>query len=558
MELNFQVKKLYMDVLIVGGGLAGLLSALNINKNISVGIISKNKIGKSGNTIISGASLSFLLEDVNKVDSEETFFYDILESGQFINDIPLLKLFVHKSKHIKDNLELYGINFIKKNEISGQQPAGHRMPRYFSVNYKKIPFITRGLALTLPLLDKILRDHKNIKLFNNVHIIKILINENNRVYGAIGIDKTTNKFLYINSKVVIIASGGAGKIYNNNNNTHDITCDSYGLAYQAGALLKDMEFVQFFPTMISSPTRMNIPSTIFKKGALLKNSLEKKFIQKYGASDEISATRDLMSRAIFTEIMQGRGIDGQILLDLNNISKEDWEKYFYRLYRLLKKFKQFKVKKMILVKPVSHFFIGGIHIDQYSSTNIFGLLACGESICGIHGANRLPGTALSETVVFSTIAGKTASNIVQNITKNEITRSSIIKNEFVPKELLTKSSPITKNEINGFKKILGKTMWDNSGISRNKVSLQKALNNIKDLHNKLDSCTISSLDDYRSLFELKNMILTSKMLIKGALMREESRGSHYRSDFPFINDEFKGNHYFKKEKGCLKIEFKKS
>lgn len=525
------------------GGLAGQIASLEARShNLNVIIVSKSKVGKSGNTIISGAGISVL--DTHSEDSASLFYKDIIESGRDINDNGLVKTFIKKSSEVENKLSKYGITFKKiNNSLLKKRPPGHSMPRLINSDYHNSPYLIKGLSITRPLLNKL--KNYGVKIINNTLIIKLLVSDSHKVYGALGINKKTGKIIIFYSKLVILASGG-GNIFSKSTNTNDITSDSYSLAYNAGALLRDMEFAQFYPTMMYKPIRTTIANSLFYEGAILKNSFKENFMNRYDKAGNM-ATRDVMSRAIFTEIISGRGIDGNVFMDCNSVSESVFKSKYAELYQTLERKGIDCRKDFLLITPAYHFFIGGIVINSKTETSLKGLLSCGEAVGGLHGANRLAGNALSEAIVFGFIAGQNAlklvkekDNIVIPQTHNRLTYN--FQGKLSPKELKMK---------------LRQTMWDYSSIVKEKNSLEKAKKEIYIISDALRDVSIKNIGELVLFYELKSMLTTSKLVIEGALRRKESRGSHYRSDYPDMNDiKFKGNHYFRKEKDMLNIYFR--
>jgi len=535
-------EKIYTGVLVIGGGLAGLTAALEAKyNNLSVTIVSKGKTGRSGNSIIAGAGLSVLVPDSE--DSAELFYNDVIKSGKGINDKQLVKFFVRNSTEEINKLSKYGVIFKKINtHLLKKRPPGHSVPRFIHSDYYNVPYMCRGLSITLPLLSE--SQKRGIKIVDNTSIIKLLVSPDHRVYGAIGINKKVGKIFIFYANVIILASGGGGKIFSKSNNMSDISSDSYSLAYDAGALLRDMEFTQFYPSMMYKPIRTGIANAIFREGAILRNSLGENFMEKYDKAGNM-ATRDVMSRAIFTEIVNGRGINGNVFMDCKSISKNVFEVKYIELYENLRKKGIDYKKDLLAISPVYHFFIGGIAINTKAESTLKGLLACGESVGGLHGANRLTGNALSEAVVFGIIAGKSAIKAAK--VKNNISYPFDGVEHFRQGKLSNKELKIR----------LSQAMWHYASILRDRNSLEKAKEEIDLISNFMEDVRINDISELLSFYELKSMLTTSRLVIEGALLRKESRGSHYRLDYPNIdNINFKGNYYFEKVNGRLSIYFK--
>jgi aspartate oxidase len=343
--------------------------------------------------------------------------------------------------------------------------------------------------------------------------------------------------------VVILAAGGGGGVYARNNNTADITGDSYSLAYDAGAALRDMEFVQFYPNMILSPIKINISSSLFGEGAFLRNAHGEKFMKNYDKKEDM-ATRDMMSRAILNEMTAGRGHASGVFLDCRKVSRETFVTKYGKLLPLLSKVNIDPSNDFIPITPATHFFMGGIAVNNRCESTIPGLLACGESAGGLHGANRLAGNALSETFVFGMIAGDQAAHL-----SKEKYRIDVPTFDIVPSQ----SGTLSVSEI---KQYLRKSNWKYLSISRDKKSIEKAIAIINEVSTSFGNIRIKTVYDLVSFFELKCMNSTARLIAESGRHRTESRGAHFRSDYPVMNDEsHKGSYYSVKCNGKLKIRF---
>lgn len=541
----FEISKevISTDVLVIGGGASGLIAALEAkNGGLDVAIISKSRVGRSGNTIVSGSAMAVLIPEHDSGDTYELFYEDIIKSGKEINDSKLVELFVKSSSKIIDKLTGYGVVFRKVgSRFLKKRPPGHSCPRSVPTDYRGFSYLTRGLSLTLPLLNRV--KTSGIKIIEGTPVVKLLVTDN-RICGAIAIDKKSEKVLIFRTGIIILASGGGGRIFSKSNNTRDITGDSYSLAYDAGAVLRDMEFVQFYPTMMYSPIKMPISNPLFGDGAVLRNSHRERFMENYDKSGDM-ATRDIMARAIYTEIMNGRDYNGSVFVDCSTIPENTLKSKYAEFCEYLNRVGIDPLKDLIPVSPGTHFFMGGLVINQEGKSTIQGLLACGECVGGIHGANRLSGNALSETVVFGIIAGRTAVKIAET--------QSVPSLPPVEIESFRKGSIcLTELKCN-----LQETMWKYVSLIRNRESLEKARSRIEGILNLLNYAEIKNIHDLISFYELKNMITTSRLIVEGSILRTESRGAHYRSDYPDINNRnFKGNYFYKNIKGDLSIQFK--
>jgi len=537
------IEKITTDVLVIGGGAAGLTAALEAKeKGADVTIISKSKVGRSGNTVIAGTGMAILAPDPDSKDAPEIFRNDIIRSGKEVNDREMIDLHVAGSRKIIEKFVQWGVVLNKRDDryIIKHTP-GHSIARSFYTDIRNYPYLTKGLSLTLPQLKT--AQQTGVQIIDYAPIVKLLVSQG-RICGAVAISKKTETILMIQCPVVVMAAGGGGMVYARSNNTCDITGDSYALAYDAGAMLRDMEFVQFYPTRVYSRLKFNISNGIFGEGAFLLNAQGERFMEKYDKAGDM-ATRDVMTRAMFNEISEGRGDSGNVFMDCRHLSKDVLTSKYGELFRLISKVHIDPSKDLIPISPTTHFFMGGIATNKLCETTVAGLLACGESVGGLHGANRLAGNALSETYVFGMIAGNHAARLAAATDILENTRFDI--------------EPFRQGtlSIGELSRALRQLTWRCISIIRDQRSINEAGMEIDGISASLESVGIRSVYDLVSFYELKSMIATARLIAIGANRRKESRGAHYRPDFPQTNDEsYRGNFYIRNLNDKLDVTFR--
>lgn len=537
------IEKIKTDVLVIGGGAAGLTAALEAKeKGANVTIISKSKVGQSGNTIIAGTGMAILAPDPDSKDAPEIFRDDIIRSGKAVNDREMIDLHVAGSRKIIDKFVQWGVVLKKGDDrYMIKHTPGHSIARSFYADISNYPYLTKGLSLTLPQLKTAQR--QGVRIVDYAPVVKLLISEG-RISGAVAISKKTEKVLVFQSPVVVIAAGGGGMVYAKSNNTYDITGDSYALAYDAGAMLRDMEFVQFYPTRVRSPINFNITHAIFGEGAFLLNAQGERFMGKYDKAGDM-ATRDVMTRAVFNEIAEGRGNRGNIFMDCRHLSRNVLTSKYGELLRLLSKVQLDPSRDLIPISPTTHFFMGGIAVNKLCETTLPGLLACGESVGGLHGANRLAGNALSETYVFGMIAGNHAAHLSK--------AADVMENKGFDIEPF-RQGPLSIGEL---RRDLRRLTWKCISIIRDRRSTDEAMMEIDSITASLKNVGIESVYDLVYFYELNSMITTARLIALGANQRKESRGAHYRFDFPHTNDDsYRGNFYFQNFNGRLDLKFR--
>jgi succinate dehydrogenase/fumarate reductase flavoprotein subunit len=502
------------DVLVIGGGGAGLRSAIEARENgARVIVVSKAKVGYGNNTIMSKAILTSPGWG-DSGDNPEVYLRDTVIGGRYINDQKLVSVMAGEAGRQPSVLEKYGASFSKTDDkFDLLAIPGHTYPRdlqgknHIGKDYM-MPLITHAKKVGVDFVDRV--------------FITKLIAENNRIAAVTGISEKGN-FVTFMVKCVILATGGYSQIYYNSSNTPGINGDGLTLAYELGVPLKDMEFVQYYPS--ASGKRGNnlvLYEGFLFKGAVLKNSDNENILTKHGLTDPKTITRDLLAQTIFKEIRDGFAKEHGLLMDLNGVSDE----LLTKLKPMLPK--GASEKKECIVSPTTHHTMGGIMIDSTTGTILPGLFAVGEVCGGMHGANRLAGNALAEIFAMGGIAG---SNAAIKVNKSDRCNEpeDQIENERVRLESLF--SQDGKDSLSLIKS-LKRMMWQKAGIVRNPDDLEKALVQIEDFRAGSRNCRIETSKDLMHNLGLQNMLLLSEMVCKAALLRTESRGAHCRPDYP--------------------------
>jgi len=504
------MEKILCDVLVVGGGLAGLRAAIESKKYVKdVVILTKGYVGRGGCSSISEGILNAPLAEN---DSSELYYEDIIKGSANVSDPGLAKILSDNAKNAILSLEEYGIQFKKDNgNLVLNLSGGNSVPRTVRVDPAG-----PGCGRIIPLKLMEYAKNNNIKFLEGKHLIKLFEKDGRVVSGLVCDGKN---FLEISFKSIVIATGGAGNIYKNSTNPSDVEGDGYYLGFDVGASLIDMEYVQFFPT-VALKSYLVLPF-IFTDGAILLNSKGERFIGKYDSNLLEKTTRDVMSRAIFTEALEGRGNDGGVFISYKEIPNDILNtKYSKDLQFFLSKGIDL-TKENLLVKPSCHFFMGGLKINDKCETNIRGLFSCGETAGGVHGANRLAGNALAETLVFGEIAGKNASEFA---IANDF--------EYVDSKKYLDSLP-KLDESSSEKELIKEAkeiMWRYLGIIRDEKGIRTAIKEISEIKNKFEEINVTK--NYLEYFKLRNILFVAQTVALSALERKESRGAHYRSDYP--------------------------
>ena len=499
------------DVVIVGGGVAGLTVAINLAPR-KVCVITKDSLGINTSSTWSQAGIA---ASVDKNDSNEMHISDTLKTAKGLGNETVARKIISESKATIKDLEEIGVKFDKNPDGSfnlGLEGA-HSHNRIVGSKGD-----SSGIEIMRGLIDEVKKlDH--ITVLENVSIDSIM-HENNTIYGVIGrfTDKNIpNNHVVIQSSHIVLATGGLGGIFANTTNPRTSYGEGIALAAQVGAVLTDMEFVQFHPTGLDfglDPTPL-ATEAIRGAGAHLINQNSERFM--LGIHEEVElAPRDIIAQNIFKQIDAGNSV----FLDCRKNIGIDFKIKFPQVYSYCTKAGIDPSKEMMPIIPVAHYHIGGVKTDLRGRTSVEGLWCCGEaSATGVHGANRLASNSLLEALVFGKIVA------------NEINKEPLKQNaEVISSSFIRTYKEKTKNKIRAKKFIwqLRSTMMRNLGIVRNQASIAKGLSDI--IRIERESRGMSA--------KLNDMILVSKFIICGAFKREESRGCHLRSDFTEENDKF--------------------
>jgi fumarate reductase (CoM/CoB) subunit A len=526
------------DVLIIGSGGAGLRAAIAAReKGASVLLVSKSRTGLGSNTAIALASMSTATGEADPRDNPEVHAKDIMEGGRFINDRKLVERMTERAAREVPNLERYGVLIDKENgKRIITRGGGHSYPR--NVRGEK----NIGTSYTRPLTAYAAKIGVEFK--ERVFVTKLIMN-NGKAAGAIGFDWNGNMLVF-QAKTVILAAGGLGHLYQWTNNASGTTGDGYALAYNAGVPLRDMEFIQFHATAIGGVKLFNYEIFVLNAGAKLKNARGEDIFVRYGMTTPVSITRDKTARAVITEINEGRGKDGGIIVDLNPISAANMQKFHF----LLPHEAVTDGQREFIVSPTCHFHMGGCVTDVETRTNIPGLFAAGEVTGGEHGANRLGGNALAEIFALGSLAGENAAGYASSNAASKIDTKEIAAEKKRLESLLggndIKTVSLTEN--------LQQSMWQNVGIIRNGKGIGETLDKINEIKAQSKDAGASDVPGLMRRLELDNLLITGEMVTRAALTRTESRGAHFRADYPTEDEKWKANLFITNRNGAMAVE----
>jgi len=537
MKLKLQ-EMLNCDVLVIGSGGAGLRSAIAAKENnADVLLVSKYRLGRPTNTYISKSVIAASGWG-EPDDNKDSFIDDTMKGGRFLNDHSKVSMIAERIGAEIAFLKKCGVNFgMQEGKPHLLKLPGHHYSRHIhGENWT-------GSDLIKPLVQLV--EHKGIRSMDYVFITKLLTSDGH-IAGAAGITPDGD-FIIIRAKTVILATGGYAQIFLNTNNASGITGDGLALAFELGAALKDIEFIQFYPTAMGKrANRLLLYERLLgQKGVVLRNKEGVDIIRKNGIADPMQMNRDQLAQLIMKEIKDDRTGSQQIFMDLRDISEETAE----TMSQLIPS-SWWKGQKQCEITPTAHFSMGGLVTDEWGQTSRRGLFAAGEVSAGAHGANRLGGNALAEVFSLGSLVGLKASELAVNIVSHSPDKDEI-NNEIRKLEAMFSAQGVSiKDMIRDLKTL----MWYNVGIIREKNELEEAL---KRLREPVPQTAAENPDDLIKLLEFRNMRLIAEMVCIAAIQRTESRGSHYRVDYREENNlQWLKNILFRKGDAGIEVEIK--
>ena len=543
-----EIKTISTDVLIIGSGGAGSRAAIEVDEaGLKAIIVSKGLSFRSGCTGMAEGGYNAVFKTVDEDDSIDAHFLDTIRGGSFLNDKDLVDILVNESPKRLVDLENFGALFDRQEsgEID-QRPFGGQTYRRTCYQGDRT-----GAELLNALKEEIIK--RDIECIDEV-MITSLVTDGNQVIGATGLNLKDSSLIYFKAKATILASGGAGQLYPVTSNTFQKNGDGYAMAYRAGANLVDMEQVQFHPTGMVAPESKKgvlVTEAVRAEGGKLINSEGERFMSRYAPAKMELATRDVVARSIYQEIIEGRGTEnGGVYLDISHLDDDYIDE---KLETMVLQFENVGVDIKhgpIEVAPTAHHFMGGLKINTDASSSLDNLFGAGEVCGGVHGANRLGGNALADTQVFGKIAGESAAKAASDTELKE--NDEMVEAEASRIEGLIKKGTIKPLE---FKNNIKSLMWEKVAIVRDEKTLNEALKELLEMQNDLKNLDVSDTTQYNTdlvtALEVINMVEICILIVKSAILRRESRGAHYRSDFPETISSWEKSIVINKEK----IEF---
>lgn len=554
--MNFKITKKQFDVIIIGSGGAGLMAALSCAQSgiKNIAIISK-VTPLNSHTVAAKGGINAALSNVQE-DNWQWHAFDTIKGGDYLTDVDAVEILCKKASEAIFDLEKMGVVFSRDNAGKIAQRAYGGQTENFGkgdVAYRACYSKDKtGHTILYSLYEKALE--KGVKFFSEFFVSDLLIDDKKTCYGCLAIDLNAGELVIFESGLAIIATGGYSQIYQNTTSSVICTGDGSALVFKEGLPLQDMEFVQFHPTGIFGCGFL-ITEAARGEGAYLLNGKGERFMKEYAPKMMELASRDVIARAMATEIHKGNGCGENknfLHLDLRHLSDDVLQNKLPGVVELIKNFvrnnhKQIDLKKdLIPVSPSAHYTMGGVptNLDCMvldGEKEISGLMAIGESACvSVHGANRLGCNSLLDLIVFGKIAGQKA---LGKIIKNDVLAVERISAKKIDnlQKTLNKSSIQVAVNIFELKKNLQEANEKNLGVFRNQELLSQHLQQLNEISQSFQNIVIKNKsllwnDELVSYLELENLLLNSLATAFAAFNRKESRGAHYRSDFPQRDD----------------------
>jgi succinate dehydrogenase / fumarate reductase flavoprotein subunit len=528
------------DVIVLGSGLAGLRAAIEAARNpdLDVAIISKVQLMRSHSVCAEGGTAAVMQPDDG--DSFELHAWDTVRGADFLCDQDVVKHFVEEAPKEILLLEHWGVPWSRRPDgrIAQRPFGGHSYDRAVFAADKT------GFAEMQTLYDT-LQKYTNISRYDECYVSSIVINDN--VFcGLTAWDLTSGEFFLIQGKALIIATGGACRMYGFTTYSLTATGDGLAMAYRAGLPIKDLEFVQFHPTGLV-PSGILITEAARGEGGYLLNNKGERFMEKYAPSKMEVAPRDIVSRSEITEIEEGRGFQGPdgldyVHIDLRHLGAAKINERLPMIREVAIKFNFIDpIFEPIPVRAAAHYFMGGVHTDINGATPVQGIWAAGEAACvSLHGANRLGSNSTAECLVWGKITGDEAAKYaVKQKTLPPLPKETKMKDEEA--RVFNRFSSKGKESAYALRKELQKTMDNQVGVFRTGSGLKTALDNIREIKQRLPGIKVEDRGriyntDLLSTLEVDNLLDLAEIIVTGAVARTESRGAHSRRDFTKRDD----------------------
>lgn len=521
------------DVLIVGAGGAGLFAALYVDDetpdDVTVTVVVKKLAGKSGCTRMVQGGYNAVLHPEDSVDLH---YYDTIKGGKFINDQEIARELVENAPEIIRKLENdLGVFFDRDEEGNVHQKpfAGQSFDR--TVHKGDLT----GIEIMTKLRDELL--HRDVEFVEETRAVDLLTTDG-AVSGAVCLDVRSGEFTAFGAEAVVLATGAGATMYEISTPALEKAADGQGMAYRRGLPFQDMEMMQFHPTgLLAGDTKLTggvIEEGIRGEGAHLYNGEDERFMEKYAPEEMERATRDIVSIASYKEIMAGRGSpNGGVWLDATHLGAEHVEELFPGMCERTRNVGMPLSETRVEVSPTSHYHMGGVRIDPDCSTALPGLFVAGEDAGGAHGANRLGGNGVVDSTVLGKVAGQSVAAFLDGRSRPAIDEDQV--QDVVDRV----TAPLNRDDgedVYALRDELEETMWEDVGVVRTGEQLERGIQRLAGIRSRLDDVAVGGGRRYNlewhEFMDVENLAIAAEMVARSALYREESRGAHYREEYP--------------------------
>jgi succinate dehydrogenase/fumarate reductase flavoprotein subunit len=526
------VERIDTDILIIGSGGSGLRAAIAATEaGARVLVVAKERLQDAH----TGWAMGGINVAMKAPATPQIHFEDTIQGGWFINNYRLARIFAEEMPERIADMERYGVKFDRLPDgsyftwASGKQSAPLNL---CAGDYT-------GREMMQGLLAEVYR--LNVSFLED-HYVTRLLKQDDRVVGAFLIASKTNTYKVVQAKATIVATGGGGHMYKINTNAPSNTGEGYAWALDVGAELVDMEMIQFHPTGMAFPAEKRgtlVTEKVRGNGGILKNKFGERFMKRYQPKRMELAGRDEVTRAIYQEIAEGRGTeDGAVYLDVTHWEEGKAEKLVPDVFAEHMEIGVDIREQMMEITPSMHHMMGGFAINEWGQTNVAGLYAIGEVTTSVHGANRLGGNSLAEGQVFGRRAGIHSAEYIKTVESWHIDQSAIDTEMQRIESLLTRETGVKAADVLSRIKAV---MWNNVGIIRDEEKLTAAYQEIKQLQEEAQLLVAEDKSQLQACLEIQDMLKTAEVIVIAALERKESRGAHYRSDYPKMDTAWEKN-----------------
>ena len=539
-----------VSVLVVGAGAAGARTAIELAQR---GVDDVLVLGKRGHgdahTTWARGGINGALGTHDPEDSPAIHAADTLNEGHFVNDPAKVETVTEQMPERLRELDEWGMEYSRTED-------GEIDQRYFGAqSFRRTAFAGdhTGESLLNTLVDR--AQELSVPYRENVMITK-LVSDGDAVHGAAGFDMDTGEFVLFNAGTVVLAAGGHAAIYDRHTSRDDENNgDGAALAYDAGASLMDMEFMQFHPTGMavdeSDPewapwSGRLVTEAVRGEGGRLFNTEGERFMERYSPDQMELDARDVVARAIAQEVAEGRGTEnGGVYLDISHRDADFIEERLPRMYERFDDLGVDMAEEPVEVAPTSHYGMGGVAVDDRGETDVDGLFAIGETMAGVHGANRLGGNSLAETVAYGVVAGERIADRADGPgAVPDALREGLVEPHL--RDLRAMADNDGAHDVDAVLADLRELMWEHAGILRDEASLREGLDRLADVRDRAADMRVGPVtsESFELAVDVGFMLVAAEAVLRGALEREESRGAHYRTDFPDVDPDWRRNVYF--------------